>query len=257
MLEVSDVGVRFGGLQALDGLSLQVGEGEIVSLIGPNGAGKSTAFNVITRIVHPQRGEVRFRGADVLRLPPHEVAGLGIGRTYQGLELFASMTVGDTLVAGYQAVDRCGLLAAALWIRRGAALARAGRSAAEEVAHRLDLLKLWDLPVATLPYGVQKRVDIGRALVGRPYLLLLDEPAAGLTHQDLSELGVLIERIRSELGTAVLLVEHHMPLVMTISDRVHVLDSGRPIATGTPDEVRADPRVIEAYLGVPAGAGHA
>lgn len=257
MLEVSGVGVRFGGLQALDGLSLHVAEGEIVSLIGPNGAGKSTAFNVITRIVGPQCGAVRFRDTDVLAQPPHAVAGLGIGRTYQGLELFGSMTVGETLLTGHEAVDRCGLLAAALWVRRGAGLARAARAAAEEVAHRLDLAAVWDVPVATLPYGVQKRVDIGRALVGRPRLLLLDEPAAGLTHRDLDELGGLIGQLRADLGVSVLLVEHHMPLVMAISDRVYVLDSGRPIAAGTPGEVRADPRVIEAYLGVPAGAGHA
>ncbi|EME19401.1 ABC transporter ATP-binding protein [Rhodococcus triatomae] len=257
MLELSDVEVRFGGLKALDGLSLEVGVGEIVSLIGPNGAGKSTAFNVITRIVHPQAGRVRFDDIDLLELPPHAIAGLGIGRTYQGLELFGSMTVGETLIVGYEAVERCGLLSGAIRSTRCTALTESAHRAAREVARRLDLDGLWEQPVTALPYGVQKRVDIGRALVGRPRLLLLDEPAAGLTHSDLDELGDAISRIRSDLDVSVLLVEHHMPLVMSISDRVYVLDAGRLIADGSPEEVRSNQRVIEAYLGVPVGEEHA
>ncbi|MBU2694978.1 ABC transporter ATP-binding protein [Pimelobacter sp. 30-1] len=257
MLDVSGVEVRFGGVRALDGLTITVGEGEVVSLIGPNGAGKSTAFNVITRIVRPQAGAVRFRGRDVLALPAHAVPGLGIGRTYQGLELFASMTVGETLMVGHHAVDRCGLVAAALRVRRGAGVDRAARTSAREIAERLSMTELWDVPVTTLPYGVQKRVDIGRALVGRPALLLLDEPAAGLTHHELDGLGAFILGLRADLAMSVLLVEHHMPLVMAISDRINVLDSGRPLATGTPAQIREDARVIEAYLGVPAGGGRA
>ena len=257
MLTVSGVDVRFGGVQALKGLALTVGKGEIVSLIGPNGAGKSTAFNVITRITSPSAGAVEFDGQDLLKLRAYEVARIGLGRTFQGLQLFPTMTVGETLEAGHHAVERCGTVAGALRLGRSATITRHAARAAHDVAGRLGLRELLDVAVPTLPYGVQKRVDIARALVGQPRLLLLDEPAAGLTHSDLEELGELIVWVRDELGVAVLLVEHHMSLVMSISDRVHVLDAGRPIAQGTPEEIRADPHVIEAYLGVPAGDVHA
>ena len=249
LLRVQDVGVRFGGIVALDGVSFDVAAGRIVGLIGPNGAGKTTLFNCVSRLYKCDSGDIVFDGRSLLAAPRHRVASLGIGRTFQNLALFRSMTVLENVMVGSHCRTRSGFLANALRLPRAA---RDDERAADKARSLMALLGLEPVAgrrVSELPFGTQKRIELARALAAEPRLLLLDEPASGLNHEEVSELGALIREVRSRLGLTVLLVEHHMSLVMAVSDRVVALNFGRRIAEGTPDEVRGHPEVVSAYLG--------
>ncbi len=252
LLRVQDVGVRFGGIVALDGVSFDVMPGEIVGLIGPNGAGKTTLFNCLSRLYECDRGEISFAGEPLARLPCHRVATLGIGRTFQNLALFRSMTVLENVMLGRHCRTRTGFLRNALRTASVGAEERATEARARDLIALLELQGVAEQRVADLPFGTQKRVELGRALAAEPKLLLLDEPASGLNHEEVSVLGTLIRAIRERLRLTVLLVEHHMSLVMSISDRVVALNFGRKIAEGTPAEVRGNPEVVKAYLGAAA-----
>lgn len=252
LLRVQDIGVRFGGIVALDGVSFDVDPGGIVGLIGPNGAGKTTLFNCLSRLYPWQRGEIYFAGEALRSVARHKVADLGIGRTFQNLALFRTMSVLDNVMVGCHCRTRTGFLRNAL---RTPLVSREENEIREQAAELLALLDLSPVAAARvgdLPFGTQKRVELARALASRPKLLLLDEPASGLNHEEVGHLGALIRSIRDKLRLTVLLVEHHMGLVMSISDRVVALNFGRKIAEGSPAEVRAAPDVIKAYLGAAA-----
>jgi branched-chain amino acid transport system ATP-binding protein len=249
LLQVRDVAVRFGGIVALDGVSFEVAAGSIVGLIGPNGAGKTTLFNCLSRLYECDRGEIVFDGRSLLATPRHRIAATGIGRTFQNVALFGSMTVLENVMLGAHSRSASGFLANALRLpgvrREEAAIAAKAASLLE----LLDLARVAAMPVTQLPFGTRKRVELARALAAEPKLLLLDEPASGLNHEEVGELGRLIRALRERLRLTVLLVEHHMSLVMSISERVVALNFGRVIAQGAPAEVRRHPELERAYLG--------
>jgi branched-chain amino acid transport system ATP-binding protein len=248
-LDIADVSKAFGGVQAVTRVSLDVRQGEILSVIGPNGAGKTTLLNMISGFYHPDTGRIALEGRDVTELAPSKIAELGIARTFQNIALFRGMTVLDNLLLGRHVHMKTGVLSAFLYW---------GLAQKEEVVHRkrvediIDFLRIQDLrrrPTGSLAYGLQKRVELGRALALDPKILLLDEPMGGCNHEEKEDMARFILDVNEEWGVTVILIEHDMGVVMDISDRVAVLDMGQKIAEGTPDEVRANPRVIKAYLG--------
>jgi len=251
ILEVRDVAMQFGGIVALDGISFDMKRGAVQGLIGPNGAGKTTLFNCLSRLYIPNKGDILFEGRSIMRTGPHDIADIGISRTFQNLALFASMSVLDNVMVGGHSQSRSDFLSNALalpWVRREE---RMLREAAWELIDYLDLVEVAHQPVGGLAFGTQKRVELARALAANPKALLLDEPAGGLNHDEVDALGDLIRHIRDDRDVTILLVEHHMSLVMSVSDYVVAIDFGRKIGEGTPQEVQQNPEVVRAYLGTP------
>jgi branched-chain amino acid transport system ATP-binding protein len=249
LLEIDGLSKTFKGLHAVEGYRLRLASGEILGIIGPNGAGKSTVFNLLTGHVRPSGGSIRFRGRDITRLPPDRIARLGIGRTFQNIRLFPSMTVLENILSARQLRDRSGFLSTLLsWPSFRKTEDRLRQKAREELA-LFGLAERASEPATILPYGDQRRLEIVRALALEPVLLLLDEPTAGMNSQESMQVLDLIRRIRDQYRLTIILVEHNMPVVMKLCERIQVLNYGQIISEGTPEQVRADPKVVESYLG--------
>jgi branched-chain amino acid transport system ATP-binding protein len=249
LLRIENLSIQFGGIKAVTDVGFEVIAGEVFTIIGPNGAGKTTIFNLISRLYAPTTGRIFFGDTDLTRLAPHEIAGLGIARTFQNIELFEQATVLDNLLIGRHCHRRTGLLTNLLYLPRVQRAERAQREAVERVIELLDLAHYREARVAGLPYGVRKVVELGRALAMEPKLLLLDEPSSGLNVEETDDMAWWIRDIQQELGITVLMVEHDMNLVARVSDRVLALNYGQVLASGTPAEVQRHPAVVEAYLG--------
>ena len=250
ILEIDDISLAFGGVVALQAVSFDVREHEIRAIIGPNGAGKSSILNVINGVYHPQRGSVTFKGARRHRVDPHEAARQGIARTFQNIALFRGMTVLDNIMTGRNLKMKCNFLQQALYWGSARREELEHRAKVETVIDFLEIEHIRKTPVGRLPYGLQKRVELGRALAAEPQLLLLDEPMAGMNVEEKQDMSRFILEVNDQMGTSIVLIEHDMSVVMDLSDRVVVLDYGRKIADGAPDEVRNNKEVIDAYLGV-------